>query len=179
MKRLEIWKFETMVHDHLFAAIAARLPDLRELRLHGMGDVDRFGVGTIFPSAESLGVSRFSLVLACRFLNFRVQWSIATSLSPIKTLRVLAIDVYLTPSTVLLRHASCPRRQALVSCERCIGEFAEKTQTNEIEVSLCIAGALPKLELIEWCSCFIRPCRRRFLCISRGIDGQVSVKDRR
>lgn len=57
---LEIWKFDTMVHEHLFAAIVSRLPDLRELRLHGMGEVDKFGIGTLFTSAESLGVCHFS-----------------------------------------------------------------------------------------------------------------------
>ena len=49
-----------MVHEHLFAAIVSRLPDLRELRLHGMGEVDKFGIGTLFTSAESLGVCHFS-----------------------------------------------------------------------------------------------------------------------
>ncbi|KAF8502539.1 hypothetical protein JB92DRAFT_3098895 [Gautieria morchelliformis] len=155
---LEIWKFDTMIHDHLFAAIVARLPDLRELRLHGMGEVDKFGIGTLFTSAETLG------------------WSIATSLSPIQTLRVLSIDVYLTPSTVLLRHASCPRGAALISCERCIREFADETHSNEIEVSFRIATALPSLEMIEWCSCF-RPCRKRMLRISRDVGGIVSIRD--
>ncbi|KAF8575451.1 hypothetical protein K439DRAFT_745484 [Ramaria rubella] len=60
VERLEIWKFDTMIHDDLFNAIASRLPDLRELRLHGMGEVDKFGVGTLFESADSLGVSHWS-----------------------------------------------------------------------------------------------------------------------
>jgi hypothetical protein len=50
-----------MIHDHLFSAIASRLPDLRELRLHGMSEVDKFGVGTLFDSADKFGV-RFLLL---------------------------------------------------------------------------------------------------------------------
>ena len=67
VKCLEIWKFDTMIHHHLFAAIVARLPDLRELRLHGMGEGDKFGVGTLFASAETLGVSRFYAVMTHQF----------------------------------------------------------------------------------------------------------------
>lgn len=173
---LEIWKFDTMIHDHLFAAIVSRLPDLRELRLHGMGEVDKFGVGTLFPSAKTLGVSHFWVAAWRSNLNFLIQRSIATSLCPIQTLRVLSIDVYLTPSTVLLRHASCPPGQALTSCERCRGEFAEETHSNEAEISLRIASALPNLEIIEWCSCFT-PSRKRLLRISRDINGGVSARD--
>lgn len=50
---LEIWKFDTLVvHDDFFSAIAVQLPQLQELRIHGILEGDRFGVGTLFESTD-------------------------------------------------------------------------------------------------------------------------------
>ncbi|KIJ54708.1 hypothetical protein M422DRAFT_24617 [Sphaerobolus stellatus SS14] len=136
VRRLEIWKFDTMIHDHLFSAIAAKLPHLQDLRLHGMGEFDKFGIGTLFDSADNLGRS------------------IALSLNPLQSLRSLSIDVYLTPASILLRHASCPIEQKLQTCPNCLADYGEITGKNERDVSLLIAHSLANLDTIEWCSSF-------------------------
>jgi hypothetical protein len=56
----------------------------------------------------------------------------------------------------------------------CIREFAEETRSNEIEVSLRVAGALARLEKIEWCSCFRRR-RKSMLYVTRDHQGGASV----
>jgi len=151
---LEIWKFDTLVvHDDFFSAIAMQLPQLQELRIHGILEGDRFGVGTLFESTDQ---------------------SIASSLGRLQSLRSLSIDVYLTPATVVLWHASCLSGRSFGSCERCVQQYSAITRRNELDVSLRIANTLSKLDVIEWCSCF-SPGEKTVLYVKRSQDGKVSM----
>jgi hypothetical protein len=105
VKSLEIWKFDTMIHDHLFSAIASRLPDLRELRLHGMGEVDKFGVGTLFDSADTLGVS----LLFCAMTRLFISYSLHSGPSRLHSAKSKDSNTY------LWTYISHPRRFCCVT----------------------------------------------------------------